>query len=162
MNAYDDFVSRNEINKSSIESTPFVCAIERGVKQDKYTHECDMDHSKLGLKSKLLWNNLPLGYVYYFKVDSDVTLDMPELINQLYYYGNFSKKLVLGKVWRLSDVGFYLSGPFYGVNYPQNYTGDIESEDIQFGNNIPNDAYVVDWSTYYCCNSYPIKQSGAC
>jgi hypothetical protein len=162
MDAYDNFVERNNLERYNVTSTPFVCSVERGVQQNRYTHDCIMDHSKLNIKSNLIWNQLPIGFKYYFKVDSDVTLDMPELINQLNFYSKFTNKLVLGKVWRLNDVKFYLSGPFYGTNYPQNYSGNIESEDIQFGQNIPDNVFVVDWSTYYCGNAYPIKQSGAC
>lgn len=162
MQSYNEFVKRNNLLKYNIEFIPFVCSTERGIKQKDYTHNCSMDHSKLNIKSNIIWNNLPTDFEYYFKVDSDVTLDIIELMNQLNYYNGFKKKLVFGKVWRTKKSKFFLSGPFYGTNYPQNYTGDIEAEDVQFSENLPDDVFVVDWSTYYCGNAYPIKNNGAC
>lgn len=162
MESYDKFVKRNSLLKYNIKSEPFVCSTERGIKQEIYTHDCIMDHSKLNIKSNILWNNLPVGFEYYFKVDSDVTLDTIELINQLNYYNNLKKNIVFGKVWRTQKSKFFLSGPFYGTNYLQNYTGKMEAEDVQFSENIGNDVLVVDWSTYYCGNAYPIKKNGVC
>lgn len=57
MNAYDEFVVRNYLERYNIMSAPFVCSMERGVQQDRFTHNCTMDHSKLNIKSNILWTS---------------------------------------------------------------------------------------------------------